>query len=391
MSEIDVATLAHSGPGFRSRRLRSRPYTWLIPEVELQQIAARGEKSASRFTIRQRRFGAELRQLREATGMSAPRAAELLGTDRTTISNTEAGRFGISEQRLRQPASIYECDDPTLIDALATMTGGRSSGWSDGVPRQGAARLSGRGRAGASRHVTRTLQTAHLPGMFQVEDHARALFDLFIPALPRLEVELRIAQRLARHTVITKTPAVRYRGLIHEAALRMQVGRQHVAKTQLDRLLEESERDNVTLLVIPFNVGGFPMAGDSVLYAAADSPRISTPFRWTHRPVPSSSIPPLNWPTSAPSTPSYRQGQWVARRGCASPAPWAMDCCRNHRLPGGPSGRSASGPRRADPTLSFRPSQPEGPVHLEPERPGQGWADAANWPTTEGGFPSTEE
>ena len=46
--------------------------------------------------------------------------------------------------------------------------------------------------------------------MFQVEDHARALFDLFIPALPRLEVELRIAQRLARHTVIHQVSAVKY-------------------------------------------------------------------------------------------------------------------------------------------------------------------------------------
>jgi len=227
-------------------------------------------------TFRQRRFGAELRRLREAAGLSAPRAAELLGTDRTTISNTEAGRFGISEQRLRRLASIYECGDPALIDALASMTGGRSTGWWDEY--RGKVPPDFLDVAELEHHATmlRTLQTAHLPGMFQVEDHARALFDLFIPALPRLEVELRIAQRLARHTVITKSPAVKYRGLIHEAALRMQVGGPHVAKAQLGRLLEESERDNVTLLVIPFSIGGFPMAGDSVLYASAGSPHLDT-------------------------------------------------------------------------------------------------------------------
>lgn len=227
-------------------------------------------------TVRQRRFGAELRRLREAAGLSAPRAAELLGTDRTTISNVEAGRFGISEHRLRRLACIYECDDPTLIDALAAMTGGRSSGWWDEyrgkVPPDflDVAELEHHARS------LRTLQTAHIPGMFQVEDHARALFDLFIPALPRLEVELRIAQRLARHTVITKAPPVTYRGVIHEAALHMQVGGRHVAKKQLDRLLEEGERENVTVLVIPFRAGGFPMAGDSVLYAAAACPHLDT-------------------------------------------------------------------------------------------------------------------
>ncbi|WP_405811750.1 helix-turn-helix domain-containing protein [Streptomyces sp. NBC_01520] len=227
-------------------------------------------------TVRQRRFGTELRRLREATGMSAPKAAELLGTDRTTISNVEAGRFGISEERLRRLGSIYECDDPALIDALATMTGGRKRGWWDEY----------RGKippdflevSELEHHASslRTLQTAHLPGMFQIGDHARALFDLFIPALSRLEIELRIAQRLARHQVLTNEPAVAYKGLIHESALRMQVGGRLVAKAQLKRLLDESERDNVTLLVIPFSIGGFPMAGDSVLYAAAQSQHLDT-------------------------------------------------------------------------------------------------------------------
>lgn len=227
-------------------------------------------------TIRQRRFGAELRRLREAAGLSAPVAAERLGADRTMISNIESGRFGISEQRLRRLASIYECDDTELIDALAAMTGGRTKGWWDEY--RGKIPPDFLDVAELEHHATslRTLQTAHLPGMFQIEEHARALFDLFIPALPRLEVELRIAQRLARHSVITKNPPVEYRGIIHEAALRMQVGGRRVAKAQLNRLLEESERDNVTLLVIPFSVGGFPMAGDSVLYAAADSPHLDT-------------------------------------------------------------------------------------------------------------------
>ncbi|MFE7076092.1 helix-turn-helix domain-containing protein [Streptomyces sp. NPDC057620] len=227
-------------------------------------------------TISQRRFGAELRRLREAVGLSAPRAAELLGTDRTTISNVEAGRFGISEQRLRRLASIYECDDPALIEVLAAMTGGRKGGWWDEYRGKVPPDFLDVAELEYSARSLRTLQTAHVPGMFQTEDHARALFDLFIPALPRLEVELRIAQRLARHKVITKEPAVPYTGLVHEAALHMRVGGHRVARAQLHRLLEESERDNVTLQVIPFSAGGFPMAGDSVLYASAESTHLDT-------------------------------------------------------------------------------------------------------------------
>lgn len=227
-------------------------------------------------TIRQRRFGAELRRLRDSVGMSAPVAAERLGADRTMISNIEAGRFGISEERLRRLASIYDCDDAELIDDLATMTGGRARGWWDEY--RGKIPPDFLDVAELEHHAAslRTLQTAHIPGLFQTEEHARALFDLFVPALPRLEVELRVAHRLARHSVVANAPGVPYVGLIYEAALHLRIGGRKVAKAQLNRLLEESERPNVRLLVIPLTAEGFPMAGDTMMYAAATSPHLDT-------------------------------------------------------------------------------------------------------------------
>lgn len=227
-------------------------------------------------TIRQRRFGGELRRLREGAGLSAPVAAERLGADRTMISNIESGRFGISEERLRRLASIYECNNSGLVDALAAMTGGRTKGWWDEY--RGKIPPDFLDVAELEHHATslRTLQTAHIPGLFQTEEHARALFDLFVPALPRLEVELRVAHRLARHSVVASDPDMPYVGLIHESALRMRIGGRRVAKGQLERLLEESERPNVRLLIIPFAAEGFPMAGDTMMYASAANPHLDT-------------------------------------------------------------------------------------------------------------------
>ncbi|KOT76796.1 DNA-binding protein [Streptomyces rimosus subsp. pseudoverticillatus] len=227
-------------------------------------------------TVRQRRFGTELRRLREAVGMTAPVAAERLGADRTMISNIEAGRFGISEERLRRLASIYECDDPALVDALAAMTGGRSKGWWDEY--RGKIPPDFLDVAELEHHATslRTLQTIRVPGLFQTEDHARALFDLVVPALPRLEVELRVAHRLERHRALISGAGKDYVGIVHEAALRMQIGGRDNAKAQLDRLLEESERTNVRLLVIPFAAGGFPMAEESMMYASAVNAHLDT-------------------------------------------------------------------------------------------------------------------
>ncbi|WP_221354516.1 helix-turn-helix domain-containing protein [Streptomyces beigongshangae] len=227
-------------------------------------------------SIRQRRLGLELRRLRESAGMSAPAAASSLGTDRTNISNIEAGRYGISEERLRRLASIYECNDEDLVETLASMTGGRRASWWDdyrGKVPPGLLDISE-----IEHHAVRlrTVQTSHLPGLFQTEDHARAMFDLVVPKPPRLEIELCVAHRLARQSVITGPDPKPYTGVIHESALRMQFGGRKVARAQLQHLLDENERDNVTLLVIPFANGGFPMAGDSILYAVAANPHLDT-------------------------------------------------------------------------------------------------------------------
>lgn len=227
-------------------------------------------------TIRQRRFGMELRRLRDAAGMSAPTAAALLGSDRTMISNIEAGRFGISEERLRRLASIYECNDPELIDSLAAMTGGRQAGWWDEYRGKIPPGFLDVSELEHDAVRLRTAQTAHLPGLFQTEDHARATFELPVPPLQRLEVELRVAHRLARQSVVTGETSVPYSGIIHEAALRMQIGSRSIAQAQLRYLLNASERPNVTLRVIPFAVGGFPLLDSSVLYAAASNSHLDT-------------------------------------------------------------------------------------------------------------------
>jgi transcriptional regulator with XRE-family HTH domain len=208
--------------------------------------------------------------------MTAPTAGSLLGADRTAISNIEAGRFGISEERLRRLADIYECADEELIDSLAQMTGGRKSGWWDEYRGKIPPGFLDVSELEHDAMRLRTIQTALLPGLFQTEDYARATFELPVPPLRRLEVELRVAHRQARQSVVTGESPIPYVGIIHEAALRMQLGTRDITRGQLQHLLAEGERPNVTLLVIPFTAGGFPLLDSSVLYAEAPTPHLDT-------------------------------------------------------------------------------------------------------------------
>ncbi|MFH8492268.1 DUF5753 domain-containing protein [Streptomyces longisporoflavus] len=227
-------------------------------------------------TARQRRLGTELKKIREHAGLSLAEAAALLSTDRTTISNTESGRFGVSGERVRAWASQYDCPDAEYVEALGAMAEERGKGWWEdyrGEMSAGALDL-----AELEHHAValRAVQMMHMPGLLQTEDYARAVFAEAVPPLSPADHRRRLSHRLKRRDVLDRSTPPQCTFLIHEAALRMEFGGRKIAEAQLDYLLSESERENVTVRVIPFSVGGFPNAGSSTLYVYGSVAQLDT-------------------------------------------------------------------------------------------------------------------
>ncbi|MEU5426699.1 helix-turn-helix transcriptional regulator [Streptomyces olivoreticuli] len=225
-------------------------------------------------TARQRRLGTELRKMRLAAGMTTEFAAGLLGVPRTNVPNMESGRSGISADRVRVLASNYGCPDAQLVDALADMASERVKGWWEAY--RGILPAGFLDIAEMEWHATRMriALTVHLPGLLQTEERARAVFDQVFPRLPDGEVEARVSQRMERAQVLDKPDPPEVEVLVHEAALRMEFGGAEVSRRQLDHILHMSERDNLTVRAIPFKSGGFPGAGQSVIYAEATVPQL---------------------------------------------------------------------------------------------------------------------
>ncbi|MGW6738610.1 helix-turn-helix domain-containing protein [Streptomyces sp. NPDC055013] len=227
-------------------------------------------------TERQRRLGEELRRMRIAAGMTTERAAGLLGVPRTNVPNMESGRSGISPERVRTLAGNYGCTDQALIEALAAMAGSREKGWWESY--RGQLRDDFLDIAELEWHASRLriATTVHLPGLLQTEEHSRAVFAAVIPPLPQAAIDLRTAHRIDRQQVLDRPEPPSLDAIVHEAALRMEFGGPKVARRQLNHLLRMSEGDSVILRVIPFKVGGFPGAGQSVIHAEAAVPRLDT-------------------------------------------------------------------------------------------------------------------
>ncbi|WP_307677035.1 helix-turn-helix transcriptional regulator [Streptomyces sp. V4I2] len=227
-------------------------------------------------TERQKRLGAELRRMRMSAGMTAEYAAGLLGVDRAKISNIETGVRGISGERVRTLACNCDCQDERYVDALVEMARTGQRGWWDkyrGALPKGLLDIA---ELEANAVRMRAVYSVHIPGLLQTSDHALAIFRVVIPELPHHEVALRLAHRVERQKVLDGDNAPDFVAIVHEASLRMRFGGPEVARAQLDYLVKKSEQDNVTLLVIPFEAGAFPGAGQTVLYAEGPVPQLDT-------------------------------------------------------------------------------------------------------------------
>ncbi|MFJ8104219.1 helix-turn-helix domain-containing protein [Streptomyces sp. NPDC096132] len=230
-------------------------------------------------TARQERLGAELRKLREAAGLKGREAAALLGTDSAQVSQIEFGTAGVSETRVRQLAAHYSCTDTELVEALVAMATDRTRGWWEEY--QGLLPASFLDLAELEHHATYRLDVEflHVPGLFQTEDYARAVFSYRVPKLPHGDLELRVRHRMARKAIITGSAPAPYTAVIHEAALRIRVGDRAVMRAQLGRILEFSAEEHITVRVVPFDLDGFGGATNAMMYVGGAVPKLDTALR----------------------------------------------------------------------------------------------------------------
>ncbi|MFG2954550.1 helix-turn-helix domain-containing protein [Streptomyces sp. NPDC048291] len=230
-------------------------------------------------TARQARLGSELRKLREAAGLKGLEAAALLGTDSAQISQIEFGTAGVSEDRVRRLAAHYSCTDAELIEALVAVATDRTRGWWEEYRRLLPTSFLDLAELEYHSSYRLDVEFLHIPGLFQTEDYARAIFSYRVPELPTGDLELRVRHRMARKAVLEKPTRVPYEAVIHEGALRIRVCDRAAARAQLGRLLDFSEAEHITLRIIPFDLDGFAGATNAMMYAGGAVPKLDTAVR----------------------------------------------------------------------------------------------------------------
>lgn len=205
-------------------------------------------------TVRQRRLGRVLKELRLAAEMTQPEAAEVLRCTEGKISRIENAQSGIREIDLVLLLDAYGIEDRSQRDALASLRReGRVRGWWTRRPisRGYADYAALESDASEISDVEVTL----VPGLLQTDAYTRAIVEAQIPDVSAGRVEELVAVRAERRKILRRDSPVSFRAVVSEAALKHVIGSTAVMREQLLALTRSAEESNVGLRVLPESSG----------------------------------------------------------------------------------------------------------------------------------------
>ncbi len=213
--------------------------------------------SASRPTVRRRIVGAQLRRLRESSGVTRREAGASIGVGESRLGRIEAGRAGLEEHDVKQLLELYGIHDAAERDELLILAReANRPGWLQAFSGAMPAWFRPYVDLEEAAQVIRTYEVQFIPGLLQTEDYARAVIAQALSEPPTQEVDRRVALRLRRQQILTTPNPTRLWAVIDEAALWRPIGGSDVTRAQLRALLDAARLQHITVQVMPFRVGG---------------------------------------------------------------------------------------------------------------------------------------
>ena len=222
-------------------------------------------------SIRRRQLGAMLRQLRTDAGKSRNDAAEWLEITDPTMSKLELGKQTVKGPTVRMLCQLYDVDAGTRDHLLRFASEANQRGWwtayRDTLP--GWARQLVSLESDAS--DVWNYEAEFVPGFLQTPSYVEAITRAAYPDATDEQISRRQQLRRERQTRLDDDNPPQLHLYLNEAVIRRRAGTAAVMREQLDYLAEASQRENMSLRIVPFTAGPHPaMTGSFVLMQFPD-------------------------------------------------------------------------------------------------------------------------
>ena len=206
-------------------------------------------------TVRRRRLAAELRGIRESMGKSGDAVAAALKWSPSKISRYERAKTGLQPREVERLLDYYEITGPRRELLLALAEDASQKGWWE----QFADALSPDYQEFIGlEHEASTIAIWHVDvvtGLLQTEAYPRHIISSYSkvePIAPGM-IERLVKVRMQRQRVLSREEQVQLEVVLDESVLKRRVGNDIVMYEQLQRLIREADRPNLTLRILPLN------------------------------------------------------------------------------------------------------------------------------------------
>jgi transcriptional regulator with XRE-family HTH domain len=222
-------------------------------------------------TVGSRRLVIELKQFREAAGLTGEQVAEQMGWSVAKVYRIEGDRVRVLARDVTRLLKLYGISGEQAEAMLELARMARVKDWwhqySGAIPEWFQFYVGLEAATSAMQEYNAELIT----GLLQTEAYARAVMAAAMRADGEEEIERQIAVRLERQKRLTATDAPALWAVMNEAVLHRQVGGPQVMAGQLAHIGQLAARPGVTVQVLPFTAGAHPaMLGSFTLMQFPD-------------------------------------------------------------------------------------------------------------------------
>ena len=206
-------------------------------------------------TVRRRRLAAELREIRESKGKSGDAVAAALNWSPSKISRYELARTGLKPKEVARLLDYYEITGDRRALLLSLAEDAARKGWWEEYADIISADYQ---QFIGLEHEASTIAIWHVDvvtGLLQTEAYARHIISSYSkvePIAPGM-IERLVKVRMQRQRVLNLEEQVQLEVVLDESVLKRRVGNDMVMYEQLQRLIREADRPNLTLRILPLN------------------------------------------------------------------------------------------------------------------------------------------
>jgi transcriptional regulator with XRE-family HTH domain len=241
-------------------------------------------------TVRRRRLAAELRGIRESKGKSGDTVAAALKWSPSKISRYERARTGLRPREVERLLDYYEITGPRRALLLGLAEDAAQKGWWE----EHADSLSEDYKQFIGlEHEATSMAIWHVDvvtGLLQTEEYARHIIGSYSrvePVAPGMIGRL-VRVRMRRQQVLNRD-GLELLVVLDESVLKRRIGDDAVMYDQLQRLVKEADRPNLTLQVLPldaqhsvfgesFVIFGFGQDADAMLQDVVSTEHLRSGF-----------------------------------------------------------------------------------------------------------------